>query len=328
MKKTKIKTHLLKISFLFLNAFDLLFQQSSHATYISEQPLKETIILVPHLPPAGMFSTFINIIGMLQLYEFGCYAGIKVDFGTQGLYYDTQYGENWWSYYCDPIEVGTGFNQFPRISCGFDYPLDRSFIIQNGLDESGNGYPSSYPIYAITLPEFFLSREKVSELICKYIKIKKQITDKVESFLLKNFKRKYVIGIHYRGTDKISEAPRVLYETVFTTINEIIKNYHQKNYKLFVATDEQDFLDWIKEKFPNRVIYQNALRSLTGDPLHIPPQSPYQQGEEALIDSILLSNCNYLIRTSSNLSLWSSFINPTLPVTELNKRYYLTNPEA
>ena len=43
--------------------------------------------------------------------------------------------------------------------------------------------------------------------------------------------------------------------------------------------------------------------------------------ENALIDCILLSKTDLLIRTSSNFSLASTFFNPKLPVIELSKRH-------
>ena len=48
--------------------------------------------------------------------------------------------------------------------------------------------------------------------------------------------------------------------------------------------------------------------------------SPYKLGKEAVIDCLLLSKCNHLIRTSSCLSLVSEYFNPQLTDTLLNKR--------
>jgi len=68
--------------------------------------------------------------------------------------------------------------------------------------------------------------------------------------------------------------------------------------------------------------YQDAIRSVNGKALHVDPaHSPYRVGREALIDCVLLSRTDMLIRTSSNLSLCSTFFNSDLPVQELNRRW-------
>lgn len=65
-----------------------------------------------------------------------------------------------------------------------------------------------------------------------------------------------------------------------------------------------------------------AQRSSNGEPgVHFINKNNYSLGEEALIDACLLSKCDLLIRTSSNLSLWSTYFNPSLPTILLNHRY-------
>jgi hypothetical protein len=49
--------------------------------------------------------------------------------------------------------------------------------------------------------------------------------------------------------------------------------------------------------------------------------SNYKKGEGALIDCLLLSRCNTLIRTTSFLSAWASIFNPKLPIVLVNRPY-------
>ena len=50
-------------------------------------------------------------------------------------------------------------------------------------------------------------------LIAKYIRIKQDVIDEVNSFCTAYFGN-HVLGLHYRGTDKKDEAPRVDWEKV------------------------------------------------------------------------------------------------------------------
>jgi len=59
----------------------------------------------------------------------------------------------------------------------------------------------------------------------------------------------------------------------------------------------------------------NAPRSATNQVVHTGPnRNPYECGEASIIDCILLSQTNVLIRTASNLSECSRYFNPELPV--------------
>ena len=169
-----------------------------------------------------------------------------------------------------------------------------------------------------------LTRLQVFDLIEKYIKIKSAIQDKLTDFAGYKFQNHFIIGIHFRGTDKYKEAPQVSYETVWQAILTHIESRHLKKFKIFVATDEQNFLTYITEKFPKKIIFQDISRSKNEIGLHFQSQtSPFQMGEEALLDCLLLSKSHVLIRTDSRLSLWAAYFNPHVPVISLNTNYYL-----
>ncbi len=157
-----------------------------------------------------------------------------------------------------------------------------------------------------------MSREEAHRLIEKYIVVKKPLQKKIEAFIKNHFQDSFIIGIHYRGTDKISEAPRISYEKVFKEIEKAIKGHD--SYKLFVATDEQAFLDAISVRYKGKVIFIEAIRSTNGKAIHSSQKNGYQKGEEAVLDCVLLSKTNLLLRTASCLSACSTFFNPTLPV--------------
>ncbi len=78
----------------------------------------------------------------------------------------------------------------------------------------------------------------------------------------------------------------------------------------------------MQQEFPSRIVSRDVHRTTGAEGVHFSEQiGGYQLGEEALIDSLLLSKCNLLIRTSSNLSLWSTYFQPDIPVILLSERY-------
>jgi hypothetical protein len=266
-----------RVAFIF---FFLRVLQADEPSYVLHSPAYNP----------GMFSLFSTVLGFLDFYEEkGC--AIAVDFEKKGVYYEKKKGANWWTYYFEPISLGSRGDRVVEVS-----------------DEQQSSFADK------TMTQ--MSREEAHRLIEKYITIKKPLQKKIEAFVKKHFKDQFVIGIHYRGTDKITEAPRVEYEEVYRAIDQAIGT--RKKYKLFVATDEQGFLEAISKRYKGKVVCLDAIRSTSGKAIHASRKNSYRKGEEALLDCVLLSKTNVLIRTASNLSACSAFFNPTLPVVLLN----------
>jgi hypothetical protein len=225
---------------------------------------------------------------------------ITVDFLTHGVYYEPALGPNWWEYYFAPIRCSSipqEYKHFPTCQ------------------------KANFSIYA----QYHLERSKANLILQKYVKIKPVIQEKIDNFYREHLEGHYVIGVHYRGTDKGGESPLVPYEDVYNTILGVVP---QGDFRVFVATDEAPFLRYMQQQFPGKIIAISAIRSETGLPVHYHERIlNYQKGEEALIDCLLLSKTQFLIKTSSNLSDCSLQFNPTLPFICLSRTYFEPNFE-
>lgn len=238
-----------------------------------------------------MFSVFITALGFLHFYEQEGWAGAKIDFRDKGLYYDPQKGSNWWEYYFEPVVLGSD-------------------------EEARERRVAHRQIHRFNKTgDRILSREEGSRLVQKYIKLKPALEKRINAFVDEHFKGNFVIGVHFRGTDKVKrEAKPVPFEQVFKEIRSLISQLKTKDYKIFVATDEESFLQEVKREFKERVIFSDARRSSDGRAVHFASAHSYKTGEEAVIDCLLLSKTSYLLRTASNLSFCSGFFNPNLPI--------------
>ncbi len=249
----------------------------------------------------GMFATANKIIGQLYLYEKRTppeLRGLKVDFDVLGPYYDPIYGKNWWNYYFEPIVLGSQEESETK-------------LLSKAEGE-----------YVCSIRRQIMTREEIISLVRKYVRPLPWIQEQASHFKKQCFDGFFIIGVHYRGTDKEKEAPRVYYEEVFEKIKEYIPS--NLPHKIFVATDENNFLQSIHEQFPKQVIATDSQRSEGKVGVHFWRNRPFEVGKEAVIDALLLSYCDLLIRTSSNLSLWSTYFNPNLPVILLNHRFLKT----
>lgn len=263
---------------------------------------RQLILTSPsYIEGAGLFHNFHIVLGLLKFCEDDRFSSLMVDFGDKGLYYEPKYGKNWWSYYFEPVELKPIRPQTKRRS-----------IVKYLSDEEKAYFGNS------TL--FYFSRKLGSSLIKKYIKLKPFLIQDIENFVTENFSETYTIGVHYRGSDKKAEAPPVSLEKVKICLKTQIKKLKSSDYKIFLATDEKAALEYFQKYFPDKLIYQKGLYSKGDVGAHYIHRG-FESGRRAVIDCYLLSKCHLLIRTSSNLSAASAFINPKLPLINLNKIY-------
>jgi len=246
-------------------------------------------------PDAGaFFSEFHTVLGALDFMETSsnC-SGLRVNFENKNFYYDKEYGKNWWEYYFEPIDIGEKTDIVKK----FPYYKRVAFSLNS---------------------EFAMSRKRGNELIRKYVFLRSHIKNRINNFYEINFRENYVIGVHYRGTDKCLDADIVLYKDVYERLQNVIKGRH--NYKIFIATDDPYFLTYMNAHFPGFIIAIDAIRSDGGAGVHfIEKGHNYKKGEDAIVDCVLLSKCDLLLKTSSNLSNCSIKFNPNIPVINLNK---------
>ena len=162
-----------------------------------------------------------------------------------------------------------------------------------------------------------------NSIICKYLKLKPTIQEKIDLFISKNFVNNKILGVHLRGTDHPYKQPINMY------VDEI-KKIESKYDKIFVTSDEQSRFDAIKNEFGEKVISYNALRSpIENTPLHMAlyetrwkrnPSYEYQYkiAEDVIIEAYLMSKTNFLCCFSaSNVNLFARALNTELDCMEL-----------
>lgn len=262
---------------------------------------------------SGMFATFLYMLGVYDEFEKSPdkYSGLEINFGKQGVYYDEDRGENWWEYFFNPVKLGENEGDVRKHSKLERWNLANS--VESNYTGSGSGMP----------------RELGYAYFKKYFKVSPEIQSQVDAFADKHFTGKQVISIHYRGTDKVGdtedfEAPRLTYEDMRKHVEDQLQGRDFEDVVLFVATDEQQFVEFMEKEFPGKVVTTNVKRSSDGKPLHLGVNDPYKAGQGALIDCLLLAHGDVLIRTSSNLSLFAKYINPTMNIVEVTQRTVMT----
>jgi len=154
----------------------------------------------------------------------------------------------------------------------------------------------------------------------KDIKFNKKIQKFTNEYLVKNFLNRKILGIHFRGSDQKTQERHPLPATKDQMINAakfLLSKY--KFDKIFVSTEEKDYLDLFKKEFPDKILFINYRRSSKEDLFENKnKKNRYNIGLSNIIDMLLLSNVNYLLFVESNLPEASLFYSKNkIPFTKI-----------
>jgi hypothetical protein len=255
---------------------------------------------------AGLFGVFFGVLNNLMWCEKNDV--IPVVCWDKASYYYVKEGYNGstepWEYYFEPVSDISVEEAKKRSDAFFNYRFedpDRGHIPRTGCH---NAY------YRRHLNKKY--RKVLNQVIQKYIRVKPTILEQVDRFYEQNMAGKITIGIHLRGTDKVQEAAQVTPEMICAKAHEIAQGI--PGCQFFVATDETRLLEEMKKLLKGPVLSFDCHRSSNGKPLHIGgnKDTKAQVGEEVLIEALLLSRCNKLVHTRSNVSSAVLFMNADL----------------
>lgn len=154
-------------------------------------------------------------------------------------------------------------------------------------------------------------RKYINFLIYKYLKINENIKNKI-NLNLKNFKDKKVLGVHIRQTDlhksyidnKLDKPLKI--DDYLKEIENNISNYDM----LYLMSDNYQSIDIVKNCFKDFPIYfiKDTIRSNNSldNPIfrnnNNKSTDKYKLGEDIIIETELLSKCDKIIITNSNIS--------------------------
>jgi hypothetical protein len=146
-----------------------------------------------------------------------------------------------------------------------------------------------------------------------------------------------MIGVHARGTDATSKEeirPHRQGSLVLSKyVAEILRLLETRpTARIFVATDDQSSLEYFREVFGDRVLAYDSIRHERGEaagkgptgwimPAYIAGDRDRaaKNGEEAVIEYLLLSRCDHLVHNGSSLARTALLNAPQLPHTNMHR---------
>jgi hypothetical protein len=144
--------------------------------------------------------------------------------------------------------------------------------------------------------------------------------------------------VHTRGTDATSRQELRTFRQGSLVLSRYVVEIErlldvQPRAKIFVATDDQSSLNYLVKAFGHRVIAYESVRHNGGEaagqgptgwimPAYIARDRDVaaRNGEDAVIEYLLLSRCHYLVHNGSSLARTVLLNAPRLPHTNTHRR--------
>jgi hypothetical protein len=174
-------------------------------------------------------------------------------------------------------------------------------------------------------------RNYYKNIINKTLIIQPHIIEKFLKFKEENFGNNKILGVHIRGTDAFKDNTRL--KLSFDYYKHKIDLYLEKEGfdKIFVCSDQKHTIDRLKNIYGDKIItYPSLEYPLEGHQHTIfkktIPNEGYIRGEDVLIESLLLSQTDFLLRGQSNITTFSIIYNPKLRYCDIDVPFYAVRP--
>lgn len=274
-------------------------------------------------PQAAFFAQYLYVLQQIHFAEIHDLIPVVNFNHTYNYYYDVNRNENVWENFFEPVSNITAA-QLDNLD-----PKEITFISPEELRRlfigEGDEPPTKYNDR--TKQWWYLQRTMGARITADYVRIRPEIEHATNQFYRKHFADHTVLGIHLRGTDKStrldgkphpgpSQFTRIIPPMEYFPYIDQFVSQNPKG-KLFVATDQCQFLTTLMEQYGDRVIKTTATRSQTEKAVFNRSGHGYQKGVEVLMDALLLSKCDFLLKCMSNVGEVAIYFNPDMPVIDL-----------
>jgi hypothetical protein len=249
-----------------------------------------------------------------------------------------------WEYYFEPLVPSHPASSIPphiRTAISLSYPsyLEAGYFADQRTFVSANfGVHPDLPGKALPLPNRLedpgsSTRRRASEILRAYVRPRTYVLEKASRFWQENMRGRYAVGVHIRGTDTLIDHGFFPYrkgplrlEKYAGEIERLLIRHPDA--VIFVATDAQSSADYMEDAFGSRVITYDSIRHVDGEEMGAGPTGcpmpgylaadrdvAARNGEEAVVEYLLLSRCNHLVHNGSSLARTVLLKLPELPHT-------------
>lgn len=254
-----------------------------------------------------------------------------------------------WEYYFEPVDSSYPAARIPdsvRAILGHERPTadEVGYLVAEGAFVSSHfgdhcllrGLALPIP-YRWDDPSDGLRRE-AKVILDSFVRPRSYLAEKVDDFYARLMAGRYVVGVHARGTDATSTQEirpfrqgSLVLSRYLAEIERILEV--EPTAKLFVASDDQSSVDHLAAEFPQHVIAYDTVRHRGGEvagqgptgwimPAYVAGDRDLaaKNGEDAIIEYLLLSRCRQLVHNGSSLARTVLLNAPDMPHVNTHRR--------
>jgi hypothetical protein len=252
---------------------------------------------------------------------------IHIDASCNTRFLDPDYGDNVWEQYFEPVGPYTSAElQRMLVDPACSQLASQLRTVDDSLPErikanSDSIFTWTFGHWRKETPGdieawFAEQRRKGRETVSERVRVRPRVLEKVERFFEREMKGRQVLGVHIRGTD-LHYAPPVSPAEYFVSIDRYLEGHPDA--AIFLATDQVQYLEVMKKRYGRILLHHECLRSATSTaPFEMATGSPYQKGEDVLIDILLLARCAFMIRGASNVPEMAIYFGQALGSKDLS----------
>ena len=215
----------------------------------------------------------------------------------------------------DPDEIINN-NMYTWYNSNTNIDICKDFFITNNEIDVNYEYIEKAPNVPNVCMQFMNYKELELTEIYKYVNKFFSPSQKILDIKQKIIE-KYSVDINNscvlfcRSNDKATETRIPTYDEYTVEADKIVKI--NPNIKFIIQSDECEFIDYMKNKYPNNIIFYDEIRiinkntSMTVDNHGRTPDNNYKYMLNFLAIVLIMSECKYVICNKGNISLWILF---------------------
>lgn len=164
--------------------------------------------------------------------------------------------------------------------------------------------------------QFTKYQEHNLDVYYKYVDVYFNLSEQVQNiydFMITKYKLDHdnTCCLFLRGNDKATECNIPNYNEYIIKGKRILSQ--NKNIKFLIQSDEKEFIDEMKNNFPNNIVFYDEIRIInkniakTVDEKGLTREKNYKYILNFLAIVVIMSKCKYVICNTGNISLWILF---------------------
>ncbi len=173
----------------------------------------------------------------------------------------------------------------------------------------------------VYIGEYLVPPEVGHQTLSK-LSVRSDLEKHIDEYIALNTNEDWV-AVHFRGTDVIALKDKLPFRYTITLESYIVylKEVLDNHCRIFVCSDQAQFIDEMQVAFPGRVFTRDIQRSINRHPLHkVDSESIPQQREDAFMDLLVLARAKLIYTTGSGFVDTIRFFNPKTKIISLDGR--------